>query len=75
MLEVGDSVKVISKAKYNSGREVEHIPIGTICKVIDVQIFNGEICYNIRPINIRIRDYWYSENELEKGHLEWVKED
>ena len=36
MINVGDTVKVIDKFHYDDGTVEEHIPIGTICTVIDM---------------------------------------
>lgn len=69
MLKIGNTVKVISKING-----VEYIKIGTICKIIEIHINdNGKKYYNIIPLEEIKIDYWYYEDELEKGHLEWIK--
>ena len=77
MLKVGDTVKVISDtedAGYCDGRKIEYIPIGTICKVVetDIEDDGSQSCAVDRGDGYA---YWYKENELEKGHMEWVKDE
>ena len=78
MLKVGDTVKVIAAtedAGYCDGRKIEYIPIGTICTVTEVENgHDGMPYYGITPLG---RDYMfcYLEDELEKGHMEWVKDE
>lgn len=78
MLNIGDTVKVIGKTLDGSGEEKELIPIGTICRVVG--------CYNddknrlivgIKPeenstYNLK---YWYLASDVEKRHMEWVKDE
>ena len=75
MLEVGDTVKIISVTQEGEGKK-EYIPIGTICKVVEVCMDNEKPCYGISPINDSMTSvpFYYLENEIEKGHLEWVKD-
>lgn len=72
MLKIGDTVKV--SRSTNVG---ELIPIGTICTVLEVsKQLDGKYYYGIgdnRFLSKSVNGY-YLENELEKGHLEWVKE-
>ncbi|RHG19992.1 hypothetical protein DW272_01955 [Blautia obeum] len=72
MLKIGDTVKVIRIT--NTG---ELIPIGTICTVLEVRKeLDGKYYYGIgdnRFYSKSVNGY-YLENELEKGHLEWIKE-
>lgn len=81
MLKVGDMVKVISttnEAGYRDGRQIEYIPIGTICIVKDIEFnSNRKLCYGLLPAGERDTGiyYCYLENELEKGHLEWVRDE
>lgn len=78
MLKVGDTVKVIDTCHYSDGREEEYIPIGTICTVEEVNHGeDGIVYYGILPDDENdIGVYFcYLENELEKGHLEWVKDE
>lgn len=77
MLKVGDTVKVIAAtndASYCDGRRKEYIPIGTICTVVDTDTnFDGlQVCF-VSPEDGC--GCWYKENELEKGHMEWVKDE
>lgn len=77
MLKVGDTVKVISSTKeagYSDGRKIEYIPIGSVCTITDTDIdYDGtQICL-VYPGNGV--PYWYKENELEKGHMEWIKDE
>lgn len=71
MLEVGDTVKVISMTSDGAGGYAEFLPIGTIGKITEV--FNeDEIYYGVKADGHY--SYYYLENELEKGRLEWVKD-
>lgn len=76
MLKVGDTVKVIGTTNCG-GFEKECIPIGTICDVVATDTGDdGSVCYALVPkYSIRDFEYWYLEKDLEKGHLEWVKEE
>ena len=79
MLKIGDTVKVISKTHYSDGVEEEHIPIGTVCTVkeIDYDEENGMPYYSLLPLKETDRKLYfcYLEDELEKGHMEWVKDE
>lgn len=78
MLKVGDTVKVIDKTHYSDGSQKEHIPIGTICTVKELDHGeDGITYYGILPVDERdIKVYFlYLENELEKGHMEWIKDE
>lgn len=78
MLKVGDTVKVNGKT-FICGREYEPIPIGTICRVTDMSYTNSEeYAVEIVPEKEYPSDrnaWWYLESEVEKGHLEWVKDE
>ena len=72
MFKIGDTVKVIRST--NTG---ELIPIGTICTVLEVRKeLDGKYYYGIGDNRFHSKSVngYYLENELEKGHLEWVKE-
>lgn len=79
MLKVGDMVKVISKTHYSDGTEEEHIPIGTVCtvKAVTDDEKSGTPYYGLLPVKETDRGLYfcYLENELEKGHLEWVRDE
>lgn len=72
MISIGDTVKVISATEFN-GEMVTFYPIGTICKVVEK---DDDGYVGIIPINSTFEhySYYYLENELEKGHMEWVPE-
>lgn len=74
MLKVGDTVKVIGTTMVET-RETEAITIGTLCKVTDTDTDEkfGQIC-EITTMFGNPVSYWYAEKDLEKGHIEWVKE-
>lgn len=78
MLKVGDIVKVKSKVNY-CGEMKEYIPIGTICKVVEMESVPNGCVFRIIPLDqLPVTPYdgfWYLETEVEKGHLEWVKDD
>lgn len=73
MLKVGDTVKVIGEA--TTGHNL--IRYGTICTVLTVnKELDGKYYYGIGDNGFHSKSVngYYLENELEKGHLEWVKE-
>ena len=76
MIKVGDTVKVIAATEdtsYCDGRKKEYIPIGTICTVTNSYIDGS----GVMVCAIDTGDgyaYWYKESELEKGHMEWIKD-
>lgn len=75
MFEVGDLVKVISTTECQ-GENRELIPIGTICKVAEVENKPEGIdkpYVGIKPLD-KNTEYFYLFSEVEKGHLEWVKD-
>lgn len=74
MISVGDTVKVIGKTACGGFEEVECIPIGTICRVTGVENDSTGKIIGIEPINDYPYEYWYLEKDLEKGHMEWVKD-
>lgn len=79
MINIGDTVKVIKPTEH-MGELKELFSIGTICKVLDTEeISNGKRYIEIIPIdelkNSSYSGYWYLEDELEKGHVEWVKDE
>ena len=76
MLKVGDAVKVISatKSHWDPEDRTEYIPIGTICKVRDIDYCKDGTYYGIQPLESNCI-FYYLENELEKGHMEWVKDE
>ena len=80
MIKVGDTVKVIDKADVADefGRR-ELYPIGTICKVMEVDEDPDGFYFRVVILEesshaSAYSGYWYKENELEKGRLEWIKE-
>lgn len=79
MLKVGDTVKVVAKTKdvYNADTPTELIPIGSICKITDVSSIRKSINGKRRTIKCYELDgcYYYLEEELEKGSLEWVRDE
>lgn len=78
MLKVGDTVKVIDKTHYSDGSQKEFIPIGTICTVKELDYEeDGTSYYGLLPIGDRDSGvyFYYLENELEKGHVEWIKDE
>ena len=75
MLKVGDTVKVISatKSHWDPEDRTEYIPIGTFCKVRDIDRCKDGIFYGIQSLESNCI-FYYLEDELEKGHMEWVKD-
>lgn len=75
-VKIGDTVKVTKKTMYQ-GKRKELIPIGTICRVVDVDFDtkDGNVV-GIVPLDNpnNYGEYYYLENEVEKGHMEWVKD-
>lgn len=79
MIKVGDTVKVIGTTDVG-GIEKELIKIGTICRVVTTENTENEgMIVGIVPENelpySGYGEYWYFEKDVEKGHLEWIKED
>ena len=76
MLKVGDTVKVIAAtedAGYCDGRKIEYIPIGTICTVVETD-FENDGTQSCAVDNGKGVVFWYKEDELEKGRMEWIKD-
>ena len=75
MIKIGDTVKVIGMTNCG-GLEKECIPIGTICTVVNTNVEeNGTMIFELVPKNVIIcYGFWYLEKDIEKGHLEWVKD-
>ena len=75
MIKVRDTVKVIGKT-VSGIEEKECIKIGTICDVVatydDPDV--GRIV-GIIPKDSKGCEYWYLEKDVEKGHIEWVKDE
>lgn len=77
MLKVGDTVKVISDtaSHWDPKERAKYIPIGTICTATEVENGNdGTPYYDITPLG-RNYSFCYLESELEKGHMEWIKDE
>ena len=79
MLKVGDTVKV-KDTTMHQGERKEFIPIGTICRVVGTTYYESEgNAVGIVPESSLPYDgygeYWYLECEVEKGHMEWVKDE
>ena len=78
MIKVGDTVKVVGTTDIG-GIEKELIKINTICKVVGVEnnekygLIVGLIPERELPYN-GYGEFWYLEKDVEKGHMEWVKE-
>lgn len=79
MIKVGDTVKVIGTTSCG-GFEKECIKIGTICKVVGTEnderegLIVGIVPKKELPYN-GYGEFWYLEKDVEKGHMEWIKED
>ena len=79
MIKVGDTVKVIGKTVVfdaDNGREIEIelVPIGTICTVTDFVEEHSD--YHVVPKDSFIEHgYWYYADALEKGHMEWIRDE
>lgn len=85
MLKIDDTVKV-KMGTMHQGERKEFFPIGTICRVIDTE-YSEEEGNTVELVPERelsckkevsydaMTGYWYLESEVEKGHLEWVKDE
>ena len=75
MIKVGDKVKVIAatQSHWNPNEFTEYIPIGTICVVRDIDYNEDGTYYGIQPLESNCI-FYYLENELEKDHMEWVRD-
>ena len=78
MISVGDTVKVTGKttALDEDGDDglKELIQIGTICTVTAIEEFRGKEYYEVTS-SVAEDGFLYDANDLEKGHLEWVKDE
>lgn len=75
MLKIGDTVKVLRTTEVE-GVQKELIRIGTICTVLEVcRNSDGSYYYGIADTQFHSRNIngYYLENELEKGHMEWIR--
>ena len=72
MLKKGDLVKVTGTTITTEWERAELIPIGTICEVIDVD--EKGVAELIPYKSGNSCGYWYSEEDVEKGNLEWIPE-
>lgn len=83
MINIGDTVKIIKKTQKAGGEPgelYEYIEIGTVCTVNDIErLDNGTVAYECIPNSWIHRSCgfgcWYLEDEIEKGHYEWVKDE
>ena len=75
-IKVGDTVKVITSttSHWDAEKKTEYIPIGTICKIRDIDYCKDETYYGIQPLESN-EIFYYLEDELEKGHMEWIKDE
>ena len=75
MIKIGDTVKVIAATEdaSNPDKKEEYIPIGTICTVINIETFSDVVGYALDPGDGCA--FWYLEDEFEKGHMEWIKDE
>lgn len=68
MLETNDVVKVISATDSGYLGVREFIPIGTVCRVVNVEKEkDGSYYYEILPLEGCRDSFYYLENELEKA--------
>lgn len=79
MLKVGDTVKV-KNTTMHYGERKEFIPIGTICRVVGTMYYEkiGNAVGIVPESSLSYdgyEEYWYLECEVEKGHMEWVKDE
>ena len=74
MLKVGDTVKVISDtaSHWDPEEKTEYIPIGTICTVVETDI-EEDGTQSCAVDNGKGVVFWYKAEELEKGHMKWIK--
>lgn len=76
MINICDTVKVIGTTLNGAGEEKELIKIGTICKVTKKEKSKEGIIVGIVPIeHPNYCEYWYLEKDVEKGRLEWIREE
>lgn len=80
MINAGDTVKIIKPTQDASGEPgelKEYIPIGTVCKVINVEVYKDCMAYECVSLSWShdTTGFWYLEDEIEKGHYEWVKDE
>lgn len=77
MLNLNDIVKIISPVMVDDELK-ELFPVGTICKVVEIRSEkDGSLYYGVKPVTLFYTStvtYYYTEKELEKGHLRWIKD-
>lgn len=74
MIKIGDMVKIVDLTGNGVGESVELIPKGTICAVKEITEDNLIEVIPLKFLFSWRRGFYYSMNDVEKGHLEWVKE-
>ena len=72
MLNVGDTVKIINNTLGGDGKKHEYFPIGSIGKVKEVYTEDDGSPYY--GVEVNGNTFCYLRNELEKGHMEWIKD-
>lgn len=73
--KVGETVKVVAVGDVGNVKK-EMVPIGQICRIEEVcHEDDGSVYYGILPANGReTYPFYYTPEQLEKGHLEWVRD-
>lgn len=79
MIAIGDTVKITGLTDCG-GFVKECIKIGTICRVVGTQLTEtGEVTVAVVPVSKLpyrgFEEYWYLKKDVEKGHMEWVKDE
>ena len=72
MLNIGDTVKIISKTLGIDGEEHEYLPIGSIGRLKEICCEDDGSHYY--AIEVNGNTFYYLRDEIEKGHMEWVKD-
>lgn len=67
MLEVNDIVKVISATNSGYLGAREFIPIGTVCRVVNIEKEKDSYYYEILPLESGRYSFYYLESELAKA--------
>lgn len=78
MIKINDTVKIIGTTLCGDDKEKECIKKGTICTVVNIdnscEDENTQYIL-VRPIDSHDEPFWYLSKDVEKGHMEWIKDE
>lgn len=71
MINVGDLVKITGKTIVGP-EEKEAIPIGTICKVVSIDLEGYIECIPINEVSHSNSGFFYNTDDVEQGMIYWA---